>query len=46
MKQNKSEMAIDKKFSITSQLQIFRRTPLACEKPLKVALFGDRELPG
>ena len=46
MKWNKSEMAIDKKFRSTLQLQIFRRTPLACERPLKVSLFVDSELSG
>ena len=44
MKRNKSEMAIDKELRSTLQLQIFRQTRLACERPLKVSLFGDREL--
>ena len=46
MKWNKSKMAIDKKFMLTLQLQIFSQTRLACERPLKVSLFGDRELSG
>ena len=43
LKWNKSMMAIDKKFRLTLQLQIFRRTRLACERPMKVSLFVDRE---
>ena len=46
MKWNKSKMAIGKKFRLTLQVHKFRRTRLACEKQLKVSLFGDRELSG